>query len=133
MGQATCQDPSTRLSMLGFGGCGVTKNLEGRIVTKLISIDYEACPLDSIRINEKRSVKRYHRGCGITKNLEGRIVTKLINNEACPLNPIRTKTEILALKYQRADAKLSQVSATSSGSCRRTEESPNMAREKAPI
>ena len=23
----TCQEPSTRLNMLGFGGCGVTKNL----------------------------------------------------------------------------------------------------------
>ena len=36
--------------MLGFGGCGVTKNLEGRIVTKLIN--YEACPLDPIRTDE---------------------------------------------------------------------------------
>ena len=34
--------------------------------------------------------------------------------------------------YQRAEAKLSQVSATRSGSCKRTEESPNIAREKAP-
>ena len=82
----TCQEPSTRLNMLGFGGCGVTKNL----LTDL-------------------EIERYMKS----------------------QNQIIQKDPQIGV-YQRAEAKLSQVSATRSGSCKRTEESPYIAREKAP-
>ena len=82
----TCQEPSTRLNMLGFGGCGVTKNLFLYL-----------------------SIERYMKS-------QNQIIQR----------------DLQIGVYQRAEAKLSQVSATRSGSCKRTEESPNIAREKAP-
>ena len=72
--------------MLGFGGCGVTKNL---------FMDFE--------------IERYMKS-------QNQIILR----------------DLQIGRYQRAEAKLSQVSATRSGSCKRIEESPYIAREKAP-
>ena len=67
-------------------------------------------------------------GCGVTKNL---FMDLGIESYMKSQNPI-IQRDLQKGRYQRAEAKLSQVSATRSGSCKRTEESPYIAREKAP-
>ena len=100
--------------MLGFGGCGVTKNL-------FMDLEIERY------IKSQNPIIQRDLQIGKYQRAEAELSQESIYEES---TSDHSDPEIGL--YQRAEAKLSQVSATRSGSCKRTEESPYIAREKAP-